>query len=364
MPEPPTPDPPPEPAYRAYYGTGYAGADFRGIGGDLLKTFPPLAPPVPTPPAIDPTAAGFGVHGPHLLAPLIDGMGDSGDSRVSPCPVCRTTAVVSRTAGGWVPLRCESCGMEFVASDGTAPSPPPAPPKARPKASPLPPPPAPADSLARKLELWVASGEPLDPADVRRVLDEATERYRAELGRAAPELTPVSVFTSSIFVREDGRRVARCPVCAAEVAVPTTAAERVPAWCPFCGTEYVAVDTPAPRPSPKPTPAPAPPAPVLPRSKVHPLPLGGRYARCPVCRASELPILRSATGEVRLKCPTCGAVFLADAPEPTPPRPLPSPPPDRRWFGDLFRALFAFTFPVLIVLALLVWSTIRNIFRG
>jgi hypothetical protein len=76
MPAPPTPDPPPpsRSEYRAYSGTGYVGADFRGIGGDLLKTFPPIAPPAPPPPAaIDPTAEGFGVCGPHLLSPILDG---------------------------------------------------------------------------------------------------------------------------------------------------------------------------------------------------------------------------------------------------------------------------------------------------
>jgi hypothetical protein len=70
MPESPTPDPPPPRLdYQTYSGSGSAHTDFRGIGGDLLKTFPPLAPsataPVPVydplPGAIDPTRPGFGV---------------------------------------------------------------------------------------------------------------------------------------------------------------------------------------------------------------------------------------------------------------------------------------------------------------
>jgi hypothetical protein len=70
MSEPLTPDPAPaRPEYRAYSGVADAAADFRGIGGDLLKSFPPLAPPAPIhdslPGAIDPTREGFGVRKPH-----------------------------------------------------------------------------------------------------------------------------------------------------------------------------------------------------------------------------------------------------------------------------------------------------------
>jgi molybdate transport system permease protein len=59
------PDPPhPRVEYSAYSGSGYGSPDFRGIGGDLLRTFPPLAQPAPARPRSDaPFLAGLVVIG-------------------------------------------------------------------------------------------------------------------------------------------------------------------------------------------------------------------------------------------------------------------------------------------------------------
>ena len=279
-----------------------------------MKTFPPIAPPAPPPPAaIDPTAEGFGVCGPHLLSPILDG---PDGSRVSPCPVCRVAPVVSRSAGGWVPLRCATCGTEFVATDGSAPPPPP-------------------------------------KTDVP---EEVTEVRPAETVWMTAEPPVRFELTSPILTRADGRRASRCPVCAVEVAVPTTPAERVRAWCPFCGTEFVAINTPAAKPTPKPAP------PRLPRSfEVHTLPSGFRYALCPACRTSRVTIPKLAAGVVRLRCSACGADFVAVAPEPAPPRPMPTPPTPQLRFWDTVRLLAGLASPVLIVL---VWVLLDRLVKS
>ena len=79
--------------YRPYYGSGYTGLDFRGIGGHLLREFPRITePPAP---AVETTT-----HGPHLVSRMMPG---ADGSRLAACPVCMTQAAVPATAGGWVP---------------------------------------------------------------------------------------------------------------------------------------------------------------------------------------------------------------------------------------------------------------------
>lgn len=250
---------PPKPAAR--YGTGYAADRFRGIGGDLLRTFPPLAQ-ADDPPAMDPTAPTFATHGTYFLAAIV--LGPDG-FRVSPCPVCHTRAILP-WSGGWIPLRCESCGTEFVATDGSAPPPAPEPPPPPPPPPPLlSPPPPERGQLVFNLADWIASGAPdhwvaarkgawsetefagllrslevspywpLDPPGVRAALQAASDRYRAKLPR-----------TSYVFAR-DGRRYTKCPVCAVPLMLPPGAAGEVLLTCPFCDVRFVVEVPPAPR---------------------------------------------------------------------------------------------------------------------
>src|SRR5262249_30701189 len=129
-------------------------------------------------------------HGAHLLSPSLDG---SDGSRVALCPVCRAQAVLS-AAGGWLSVRCATCGTEDIATDG---SPPPAilpPPRVR---SPL----APIEAL-----------DPLDPA---------ADRPRS--------------FTSDVRTDAAGHRRVTCPQClGAEILIPRGATVAVVLRCPAC----------------------------------------------------------------------------------------------------------------------------------
>ncbi|MBM3982955.1 MAG: hypothetical protein FJ304_22325, partial [Planctomycetes bacterium] len=98
------------------YGPASWPVGFRGIGGHLLRSAPPVAPLPPAPPAPPVPAA----HGSFLLAPIL--LNTDGHA-VAPCPVCMSDARVPAGAT-WHELRCRSCGTEYVATDG---SPPPAP---------------------------------------------------------------------------------------------------------------------------------------------------------------------------------------------------------------------------------------------
>lgn len=236
------PDPPPR---AAHSGTGSAGDGFRGIGGDLLRTFPPLTPPPPARPAIDPTAPAFAVYGAHLLGAIVPG---PDGARVSPCPVCRHDAVLP-SAGGWIPIRCPECGTEFVATDG---SPPPAP------AKPPPPPPPDAGLLRRNLERWVASGEPdrwvayrkggwgetdfaelleslrftaFWPLDPEAVREELTAARLRDLTPSAPRSVPA--------YGGDWSWHARCPVCARKAVIPMGEMGEVRLTCRGCGARFV-----------------------------------------------------------------------------------------------------------------------------
>lgn len=267
MPEPPEDAPPPAPhlGSRPHYGSGHAPDEFRGIGADLLKSFPRITPePVGS---FEP-APEVSAHGEHLLAPL---QTRSGGSRVSPCPVCLSHAEVPGTAG-WVPLRCGSCGTEFVATDG---SPPPAPSVARPREYPV-----------------------------------------SAFGVAESRLL------SLMLLGDGGARHARCPVCHA-LEVVTGSGGRVEVRCGSCGTDYTATDRIPPRaPAPKPAeelPAPAPyrhpvpPRPAPPTDtteEVRTSPDGSMFVLCPQCRRFNVAVPHTSSASLTLKCPGCWKLFL------------------------------------------------------
>ena len=280
MSRPPTPGP--YRVQRPYYGSGYAGLGFRGIGGHLLQTFPRLpAVPAPPPPPEAP-AGGVAAHGSYLLAPMLSG---PGGFRIAPCPVCATQATIPRTAGGWAHIRCDSCGTEFFATDGTAPPPtlaPPAPP-------PVPAPTTTLEILRRNLRRWIEAGEPdrwvaarkgawneadlgrlidalagsafwpLDIGGLRQALAEAAGRYRASA--ASPEVGLRIVNTSEVRTAEDGSRWVRCPYCRAfDVTLPIRILRVLSLTCPGCHRPFGVAPPSGPKPpllpplSPKPTP--------------------------------------------------------------------------------------------------------------
>lgn len=138
----------------------------------------------PTP---SPKPATLRIHDTHLVC-AIQTITDG--TRVSTCPVCAAHSTLP-TSGGWLSVKCPSCGSEFIASDGSPPPPPPPPlpeplPKTKPAArySPeapsfwslvrrrpfgvlwvllrslvtafLPPPPAPKGSLLDAVMTWLA----------------------------------------------------------------------------------------------------------------------------------------------------------------------------------------------------------------
>ena len=81
------------------------------------KDFPALQQefgylPAPPDPLSRPAPAPLTSHGAHLLVPIAlaaDG------SRVAACPVCLSAAALP-PGGGWVVVRCGSCGTEFAAT--------------------------------------------------------------------------------------------------------------------------------------------------------------------------------------------------------------------------------------------------------
>ena len=119
--------------------------DLSGVSQEAAAVAHRLSPPTPVTPAPlpPPPAPGFSVYGVHLVATIrIDEYG----GRFAPCPVCLMGMQVTKP-GSWVALRCDTCGTEFQASDGSKPPPPP-------------PPELPdVKLLARNLRLWKASGE-------------------------------------------------------------------------------------------------------------------------------------------------------------------------------------------------------------
>jgi hypothetical protein len=150
---------------------------------------------------------------------------------------------------------------------------------------------------------------PLDPADVRRVLAEATEHYRAETARAEPSLSAVAYW------RGYGKLVAHCPVCAAEVPVPATGGGRVRVRCRSCGIEFVAVDSLLPVPSPPevdplPPPMPEPAWETKYTDDVRYGADGSCHAVCPHCEAHDVTVPATSSDALTLFCPRCLMPFV------------------------------------------------------
>lgn len=388
------PDSDPAPRSHPYSGSGGGDPGFRGVGGDLLRIFPPLAADAApagaadASPAIDPTAPDFGSHGTHLLAPLRPG---PDASRLAACPVCVTAAAVPASAGGWVPLRCETCGTEFVATDGRTPPPAPAP---------VPPPPP------------VRIGKP--------------KTYPLlEIPFTAKPPKPTGLLVP-MLPGSGAWRLARCPVCHSLETVSNPGGW-VHLRCGSCGTEFTATDGTAP-PTP---PAPPPPTPTaeierrnlarwvatgeadrwvahrraswtekdfsrlleslvvaglwpidpagvrralddaavryrtadLPRSKKVYTLSGIRYALCPHCRDRGVMVPGDVKREARLLCPGCGKRFLVDVPAPPPPKS--SPPPGRKSSGEVrrvlreLRSILPLYFGILGLVLFVFWLSVR-----
>jgi hypothetical protein len=89
------------------------------------------------PPANSTTPESPRVHGSHLVCAI---RSDPDGTRFSTCPVCVAHSTLP-SADGWLSVKCDSCGSEFIASDG---SPPPAPPEPLPAPPPPPVPTTPA----------------------------------------------------------------------------------------------------------------------------------------------------------------------------------------------------------------------------
>lgn len=241
-------------------------------------TEPSNAPPTSEEPSTPSTAEpGFSINGTHLVSPI---RLDTAGVRIAPCPVCLTQVRLTHSALAWVSLRCDSCGTEFQATDGTAP--PPSPPTvSKPVAN---------EGfvsrslLERNLQHWIDSGEPgrwienrkgmwsetdfssladhllysrfwpLDLNDVRRVLDQMSMRFRIKgtswgVPRARPPLPPPSsvsrglIRTSDIYRTIDGNRWVPCPLCRSfNVEIPPRATgTEVILTCSGCGRTF-AVD--------------------------------------------------------------------------------------------------------------------------
>lgn len=269
MPEPPEPAETP-PAADARPG---------GIGSGLLREFPPVSdlsemptklevPAVSLPPSPPKPPA---VHGSHLVSPMQPG--PSG-YRVSSCPVCLTQAVVPQLAGGWAPLRCASCGTEFVASDGSPPPP-------------------------------TVTIKPLTSARV-----------------SGPE----SRLLALMLLGDGGQRHAHCPACRSLEIVPAVGV-RVDMRCASCGTEFTAVPTLPPR---HPTAPPPPPPPAAARHAPAASPgsagvvvtdavltdmEGNKFVICPLCRKFKKQLPRvTPTFSVSVTCEGCRRPFIVNVP--------------------------------------------------
>lgn len=261
-------EPPHSPGPTRYYGSAPWPVGFRGIGGHLIRPKVPVPKPAAAPETS--THPAFTTHGAHLLSPIT--LSTTGP-RAAACPVCLVVAALPPT-GGWVPVRCRSCGTEFVATDG---SPPPAPAPAPPPPSPIAPPsrptPRPADSDAPR------------------------------------------GFTSDVRTTADGGRRVTCPRClGADLKVPRGATVAVVLRCPVCrGPFLVNLDgKPAP-PAPAPPPSPPPPARGSDKTPVVPI-YGAGYSAVVLCPRCWVRTPAPGTGSrwLRFTCAGCGAKFKAD----------------------------------------------------
>jgi hypothetical protein len=274
---------------------------FEVAAGDAKPEPPSISAAVSaeTPAAPAAEDPGFAIHGVHLVAPIRT---DASGNRVAPCPVCLTQTPIPAGAKHWASLRCETCGTEYRATDGTAPAPPPPPPPiVRPDAA--------ADAAMRKLQagnlaLWINSGEPLrwienrrgvwsekefrglvemlrlsrfwpmNEAEVRKYLVDLALRYEtrgaswsAAPVHAPPPPPPASVGlirTSDIYRTIDGNLWVPCPICRSfNVGIPAHATGEVGLTCPGCGRRFIAILKKKPSLLPPPLPPPPPPPPTI-----------------------------------------------------------------------------------------------------
>ena len=212
-----------------------------------------------------------------LIAPIETG---PDGSRLATCPVCATAAMIPPAAGGWVQLRCGSCGTQFRATDGTSS------------------PPVTIEDLHRNLMQWIESGEPdrwveghagtwgeaefgrlvetltasafwpLDLGGVRHALAEAVGRYRA--ARAKP---PAPRSRKRLFVHWRGKipELAEgqwypCPVCRrVEIQIFDGEEETNRITCPLCRTSFDVKAVRAPLPPFAPITSPGPTDRLLPQ---------------------------------------------------------------------------------------------------
>jgi hypothetical protein len=242
---------------------------------NLPSPIPPSAT-VPAPSSVSPpqTEVGFSIHGTHLVAPIRPGLNGS---RITPCPVCLTPAMLPPSSGGWVSLRCDTCGTEFQATDGTVPAP------ALPLSSA-----ARTDAVtrsrlqARNLQSWIESGKPelwieyrkgmwgekdfegltemlrfsrfwpLDLVEVRKALVKMTSRFKSKgtkgWGLPSPRAsgsstgsTSIGLIRTSDFYRTvDGNYWVPCPLCRSfNVEIPPWAISEIRLTCSGCGREFV-----------------------------------------------------------------------------------------------------------------------------
>ena len=175
-------------------------------------------PPHPDPAPPDPDRLTS--HGAHLLVPIA--RADDG-SRVAACPVCVTGAALPPT-GGWIVVRCASCGTEFVASDG---SPPP----------PLPPP----------IVLAVAEWEPEPLPEPVRLPEPAPE--------PVPYLPPPPVPPPDGALEfPHGRLWDYCPNCGHAALTPERIGDAYTLTCVVCGGLIIVSHGVPPRPPALPAP--------------------------------------------------------------------------------------------------------------
>jgi len=250
----------------------------------------PEPPSTPDPPPSPGSASGLDAfhnneiasHGSHLLSPILQ---SEDGARSALCPVCRTAEPLL-SEGGWLNVRCQTCGTEFMATDG---SPPPAV---------LPPPPA----LPTPVPSPIAPTSPLEP------LPPPTDLPRS--------------FTSDVYTDADGRRRVACPQChGALIDVPRGARVAVVLRCPVChGPFLVGLSSPEPEPLELPDPemSPLPPLPFNPDGRL--------WYHCPKCGYESLTPGRMGAAFI-LTCGVCGQrILVSEGPHPPRPPALPAPP--------------------------------------